>query len=463
MKRLAFWLLLTVMTPTWCATSPASPASWTAYFGTHYDAADWGSSLRDPGGPGRFGYWLPSARSSARMTVADSGSLDELRRNIVRGEVVLNVGGLGSGRDTGLVTGFLDEVRRDSAATWKRELGERVRRVAGLPDAKERIYWQFGNELNGPRFIENMAQWGGGGSRASRDESMRQFIPLYVEYFLAPGVEAIRSASQSAYGDPGRIHVMLGSLASARNPNSIRWYEQLLEYTVKGDYAKSLAGRKVHEIVDTLSIHYLVSAPDEGWAEIMDSLSQKWVGRGSVRGIWSTEELGVRRAQAGYGASTALRVTSRYLDWWIRHGWPAEQGHCFFWGAEMGKTGTRASDALNTLYEFTGPTPLARLPGGETGDLESYLFGVAGDRKRVLIAFPQERWIGGGVTFNWASMPASGWSGVLKARLLHYTPDGVQSVSATVAGNASGGYRISPQKPLVMRDGSTLLILIERG
>jgi len=102
------------------------------------------------------------------------------------------------------------------------------------------------------------------------------------------------------------------------------------------------------------------------------------------------------------------------------------------------------------------------LPGAEAGDLESYLFGVAGDRKRVLIAFPQERWIGGGVTFNWATMPASGWSGSLRARLLHYTPEGVQSLSATVAGNAGGGYRISPQKPVDMREGSALLVLIER-
>lgn len=458
MRRLAFWLLLTAMTPVWCATSPAP---WTAYFGTHYDPADWSSSLRDPGGPGRFGYWLPSARNNARMTSADSGSLEELRRHIARGEVVLNVGGLGSGRDASLVSGFMDEVRRDGAATWKRELGERVRRVASLPGASERIYWQFGNELNGPRFLDNLAQWGGAG-RMSSEETLRQFIPLYVEYFLAPGVEAIRSVSQVVHGDPNRIHVMLGSLANARNPRFVRWYEQLLDYTVKGDYAKSLAGKKVHEMVDTLSIHYLVSAPDEGWANIMDDLAQKWVGRGAVRRIWSTEELGVKRAQSGYGASTALRVTSRYLDWWIRHGWPAEQGHCFFWGAEMGRAGTRATDSLNALFEFTGQSALSRLPGAEMGELESYLFSVAGDRKRVLIAAPRDRLLGGGVTFNWANMPAAGWSGAVRARLLHYSPEGIQLIPGMVAANA-GGFRITPQKPVEMRDGSALLILLERG
>ena len=79
MRCLAFWLLMAAMTPAWCGTSPAP---WTAYFGTHYDPAPWSSSLRDPGGPGRFGYWLPSARNSARMTSADSGTLEELRRHI---------------------------------------------------------------------------------------------------------------------------------------------------------------------------------------------------------------------------------------------------------------------------------------------------------------------------------------------------------------------------------------------
>jgi hypothetical protein len=459
MKRFVFWLMMSAMMPAWCESAPEP---WAAYFGNHYESTAWASSLRDPGGPGRYGYWLPSARNNARMTTADSGDLQELSRQIARGPVVLNAGGLGSGRDESLVTNFMNDVRRDNAASWKRELAQRVRRVAAVPGASDRIYWQFGNEINGPRMLRNLAQWGGI-KNMSGAEAMRQVIPLYVEYFLAPGVEATRAASREVYGDPGRIHIMLGSLANARNPSSIRWFEQLLDYTIKGDHAKSLAGRKVSEIVDTLSIHYLVSAQDDGWSEIMDSLANKWLGRGSVRGIWSTEELGVRRAQAGLGASTALRVSSRYLDWWQRHGWSADQGHCYFWGAEMGAAGTRANDALNTLYAFTGSSPLLRLPRVEMGDFESYLFSVAGDRKRVFIVFPRKSWIGSGVTFNLANMPASGWSGPLHAKLLHFMPDGIQTLSTEVVGNAREGYRIKPIKPFEMREESTLLIMIERG
>jgi hypothetical protein len=459
MKHLLFWLLMTAMVPAWCE-SVLEP--WTAYFGNHYESAAWASSLRDPGGPGRYGYWLPSARNNARMTAADSGDLQELNRQIARGPVVLNAGGLGSGRDESLVTNFMNDVRRDNAASWKRELAQRVRNVAAVPGASDRIYWQFGNEINGPRMLRNLAQWGGI-RNMSGAEAMRQVIPLYVEYFLAPGVEATRAASREAYGDAGRIHIMLGSLANARNPSSIRWFEQLLDYTVKGEHAKSLAGRKVSEIVDTLSIHYLVSAQDDGWSGIMDGLSEKWLGRGSIRRIWSTEELGVRRAQAGLGASTALRVTARYLNWWQLHGWSADQGHCYFWGAEMGAAGTRANDALNALYAFTGSSPLLRLPRAETGGFEGYLFSVAGDRKRVLVVFPQKSWIGGGVTFSMEKMSASGWSGSLQARLLHYKPDGIQTMPAEIVGNAREGYQIKPIKPVAMSEESTLLFMIERS
>lgn len=139
MRHIAFCLLMATLMPAWCADLPAP---WTAYFGTHYDPAPWSSSLRDPGGPGLFGYWFPSARNNARMSTANSGNIEELRRHLARGEVVLNVGGLGSGRETAAVAGFLNEVRQDGGVTWKRELSSRVQRVAALPGASARVFWQ---------------------------------------------------------------------------------------------------------------------------------------------------------------------------------------------------------------------------------------------------------------------------------------------------------------------------------
>ncbi len=444
-----------------CLAGPVQAATpWTAYFGTHYELADWSSSLRDPGGPGRFGYWLPSARTERRMTSADSGSPEELRRLLARGDVVLNVGGLGSARDGDLVSAFLDAVRQDRGATWKRELAERARRVARLPGTAEHIHWQFGNEINGPRSVDNMARWAGG-SRTGLETGLAAVIPVYVEQFLAPGVEALRGVSREVHGDPQHIRIMLGSLANARHPRSVRWYEQLLDYTIRGDNAPSLAGRKVHEVVDALSVHYLASAPDEGWAEVLEGLNKRWVGKGAVRRIWATEELGVRRAQGGYGAATALRVAVRYLDWWQRHGWTPDQGHCFFWGAGMGRPGNRADDALSLLAGFTGHVPLTPLSALDSPDLESYFFSVEGDRKRFLVVFPRNGWRMGNLDFASATLPASGWQGPVRARALLFASSGTSHPSATVSASAAG-LRLALERSTAIPETGTLLFLLER-
>ena len=443
-----------------CAPTGWAEAAWTDYFGAHYDAASWAGSLRDPGGPGRFGYWFPSARNDRRLTSPDSGSAEEIRAQVVRGDVVLNVGGVGSGRDPEMVGGFIKGVRADLGATWKRELAERVRRVARIPGAAEHVYWQFGNEINGPRIVENLAKGSGMGGGGGFEGAMAASIQPYVEYFLAPGVEAVRMASREVYGDPLRIHVMLGSLANARHPRSINWYEQLLDYTIKGDYAPSLAGRKVYEIVDSLSIHYLVSSPDDGWSDVLDSLSAKWVGKGGVRRIWATEELGVRRAQGGYGAATAVKVAARYLDWWQRHGWPADRGHCFFWGAEMGRTGTRATDALGLLAEFTGPANLNRVPLQGQEGMETYLFSVDGDRKRVLVVSPRGGLRLGSARFQSLAIPTNGWGGA-RGRAFVFSANGTEQLSAT--GQGGSALTIGLDRPVEIPDNATLMILLERG
>jgi hypothetical protein len=435
----------------------AVEAPWSDYFGAHYEQRPWGGSVRDPGGPGRFGYRPPGSHVPPAKW-ADSGSPDELRPYLKEGPVVLNVGGLGSGRDVVQTENFLNSVRDDGGALWKRELSGRVRKVASIPGAMQRTYWQFGNEINGPRFLRNVVSWGGTAGR-NRAAALQEFIPLYVEYFLAPGVEAVRAASQDVYGDPGRIHVMLGSLANARDPQSVKWYGELLAYTIKGNYAPGLAGKKVYEIVDTLSVHYLVSAEDQGWSDMLDLLARDWVGKGAVKAIWSTEEIGVRRAQAGWGAATALSVTARYLTWWSAKGWDASRGHCFFWGWDMGAPGTRADDALSTLLRFTGQSPLRPLKGARAADFESHLFSASGNDKRVLIAL--NRGIGGASPLGEVSVPAAGWTGQPKARVHLYTQKGERTLTASVS-RRNGEYRVVFESPLSLAKGEALLILIDR-
>jgi hypothetical protein len=456
MNAAVFLLFLFITNEVW--SSPEN-VPWPAYFGSHYETGpdfNWGNSSRDPGGPGRFGYW-----ASNDQAMRAQGSAGELRTPISQGDVILSVGGLGSGRKLSLVSDFLDEVRADKGATWKRKLSGRVRQVASLADASERVHWQFGNEINGPKMIRNLADWSGiRGDRPA--EVMAKIIPVYVEYFLAPGVESIKATSREIYGKPDAIRVMLGSLANARNPKFIRWYEQLLSYEIKGDFAGSLRGRKVFEVVDSLSIHYLVTARDRGWADILDSLSAKWLNRGAIRRIWSTEEGGIRRARSGAGAVTALKVTARYLDWWQRNSWSTDTGRCFFWGANTGPQGTRASDALGTLYAFTGPAPLKRAPVSQVKGLESYLFDVADGHRRVFIVVPEDDGTRGTPHIDSLIVPADGWTDIESAQPWLYTTQGKQMVSATVTEAEDKNYRINFREPLVMPERSALLVLLER-
>lgn len=457
MKFVSAWLgfmVLLISSPILAKPGVAGETPWTQQFGSHYDERAWATSVRDPGGPGRYGYRIPGSRQPPAQW-AEQGDPLELKPFIARGQVVLNVGGLGSGRDETQVKAFLDSVNADRGTTWKRELASKVRPVALLSGASDAVHWQFGNEINGPRFLRNVVSWAGGDMGRDREAALQKFIPLYVEYFLAPGVEAVRGVSQELHGDPGRIRVMLGSLANARDPRAVGWYEALLAYKIVGSNAPTLAGKKVHEVVNALSIHYLVSAEDAGWSEILDRLANNWMGKGAIRAIWSTEEGGVRRAQSGYSGATALRVAARYLNWWSVRGWDASQGQCFFWGHDIGADGTRADQALDTLFRFTGHVPMRPLHKGDASGLEHYHFGAGRGDKRVLIVLGAS----GSASLTTMRIPVAGWASTPRVEALRYTPSGDQPQRVTIQ-RQQGDFLINFHNSPGLGQGETLLLLL---
>lgn len=459
MKHVSAWLgFLGLLVSMSIMAKPgfADETPWTHQFGSHYDQRAWAMSVRDPGGPGRYGVRIPGARQPPAQWAGQGDPL-ELKPYLARGQVVLNVGGLGSGRDETQVRTFLDGVHADRGTIWKRELASRVRRVALLPGTSDGVYWQFGNEINGPRFLRNVVSWTGGEIGRDREAALEKFLPLYVEYFLAPGVEAVRGVSQELHGEPGRIQVMLGSLANARDPRAIRWYEALLAYRIAGSNAPTLAGKKVHEVVNALSIHYLVSAEDAGWREMLDRLADNWMGKGAIRAIWSTEEGGVRRAQSGYGGATALRVAARYLDWWSARGWDASQGQCFFWGHDIGAGGTRADQALDTLLRFTDHVALRPLPKGDASGLEHYHFGAGQSDKRVLIVLGASE----SASLTTMRIPVAGWTSTPRVEALRYTPAGEQPQRVTIQ-RKQGDFLISFDNSPGLGRGEAMLLLLNR-
>ena len=99
---------------------------------------------------------------------------------------------------------------------------------------------------------------------------------------------------------------MLGSIVGARQP-FVRdeLLPSLLDYRIEGTYAPALAGRQVKELIDYLSVHYVLTpeavfgfddeaeqTQTDAWRLLLDDFHDRWVETGVVRGVWHTEEGG---------------------------------------------------------------------------------------------------------------------------------------------------------------------------
>ena len=72
---------------------PSAYYSWTDYFGSHYQVEPWGHSVRDPGGVGVFSVRWNQAQYNQAEDVAEKAQRD----------IIINSGGLGSGRSQEMV------------------------------------------------------------------------------------------------------------------------------------------------------------------------------------------------------------------------------------------------------------------------------------------------------------------------------------------------------------------------
>lgn len=389
------WLILAMA---WLISSAGHAAggdesTWMRRFGSHYEPVPWGQTVRDPMGAGRAGYWFMDRRTEAQQ----NAELAELRaymgRGLVRNDIVLGVGGLGSGRSMAVTTAFLDGVSRDGGAEWRAALAARVQLLVPKVGSNQLVLWQFGNEINSPRFRQNVSSWAEARDAVQMTRQMG-VIPIYVEYYLAPGIEAVREA-QAVLGVPGeQVRVLLGSLAGALNPASRRWFSELMNYSIEGTYAPSLKGRVVADVIDGISYHYLASGPQSSWDTAREWLVKLQKTYPNLRHIWATEELGVRRAREGYGASFSLRIFARYLAFWQEAGWTSGMGRCMFWGSTIAESGESANQLLTDLTEFFGVGGDIRARSVKIADMpsvESYVLSGSHTGNKAVIIFPAQR------------------------------------------------------------------------
>ena len=356
---------------------------WTDYIGSHDRSADWGKSVR---GVGRRESPVPPSSPASSDTLLESELTLRLRQISPSRTLVMPVGGLAGARDRDQVAAFLDQVESDGGSAWRAEVRQRAEAIRPVLSQSRGIYLQIGNEINSHHYGTAISSWQGGRGRV--ESNSEAIIPVYTEYFLAPAVEALRDFDWGAEA-ASRVHVVLGSVANSANPRSRAWLYDLLDYRIRGDFAPSLSGKRVVEVIDLATIHYLVTGADVEWLEILDSLKTRWIDSGLVSGVWGTEELGRRRADAELGAMTAMKVTSRYLHWWSTRGVLPDQSRFLLWGSRRGQPGNTGDDAMELLYQFLGNSLIsdvsALLDVSPQANVEAYAFETVGEPGRRVI------------------------------------------------------------------------------
>ncbi len=506
--RLQALLLLTLLLPPVmapCAAIPSAPGTtaqqWTDYLGNQQRGAPWAGFLR---GVGLMETGLGAVRDRIPARGEPMPDFALLRERvsaaIAEHDVVMPVGGLVSGRRQSHVDTFMQLIERDQGATWRDLVRTQAAAIAGLPGGRERVYWQIGNEINSRHYSLSLRTYADapGGDR-DEDAGQRQaprmrprfegadpapgrqrrlggmpndefIISYYVEYFLAPTVQAIDEASRDLFGAPGRINIMLGSLANSSSPAAQRWLDLLLDYTIEGRFAPAIKGRKVHEFIDIISIHYLVSYPGDEWRQVLGDIEQRWWGKGRVRGTWSTEELGRRRAMGGMGGVSSVQVSLRYLDWAAERALGPRQVRVNFWGGELGPPDTTAERNLTLLHDFLGDTRLRIIPktqfqpsgpGGEVlshaNRIEGYGFATQDGRRGIFGLFRDGR--SGGGRLHALHLDRA-FAPIRSARLLIFAAEGTRIVSVRLERDGEGTLLVPESAPDLGAD-ITALFLVE--
>ncbi len=216
-----------------------------------------------------------------------------------------------------------------------------------LANRKNTIYWEIGNEINSSHRF------------AMRDLTEGEHVRGhpghahdYVEYYLAPAVEALRKAAKDVYGDPQRVKIIMGSVSGILKPENQQYLDLVLGSTISGEHAPSLAGMKVTDVIDAVVIHYGI-----GKRDLLQGIYDKWIASGKVNDFWSTEELGWR----GRGDYCVALVSFKWLEFVLSNNWPqTAKPRVFFWGDGLKHYGevTDGRGALKILGPFLADHPL---------------------------------------------------------------------------------------------------------
>ena len=339
-------------------------------------------------------------------------------------------GGLGQVRDTLKAKRFVEMIEADSAVLWKSVVYRQCNELAQLPDSRNRLYYQLGNEITSTA-LSSAIRYAQGMPYSSGSDYDTSLIPFLVENYMAPTIAAIDSSSVHSFGAEGKINICLGSITNAGGKAALPYTEALLNYTISGTYAPSLAGKKVYELINIITIHYMMgNSSPEVWPDKMQDYLD-WIGKGRITGVWSTEEVGIKKAMSGAGAAYAARATFRYLKAAIDNGYSSKVVRTNYWGWENGPANTRVNDFLSELHGFLGSVKLRfidsihTIPADPSG-LEWYGFVNESNDKGILAMS------GNYASVDRVALDMNGWGTIADARLIRFDTTGTAEIPVTV-------------------------------
>jgi hypothetical protein len=267
-----------------------------------------------------------------------------------------NVGEINHGN-----SGLIEHVMDRNGAYFKDALYElfRFAHTGEFENLPIKIYWEIGNEINSERrfSLENRPLKKGATGVAAH-LNIIEHAQDYLEYYLAPVVEALRTASAEILGDPHAVQLFCGSLTWPRSPHTLAFLRIILQGTVRGDHAPSLSGKNGYQLVDSIAVHYTLANH-----VVMDTYYDEWVASGKVRSLWNTEELGAK----GRGDYMVALLSFRYLSYWLDRDWDPDRARMIFYGDRMERPGisTRGDQMQLHLGRFFRNDSLFRIPPSE--------------------------------------------------------------------------------------------------
>lgn len=321
------------------------------HIGSLYSEFSWAGHIRDP-------YRTIEIMMPETYTLPSQAVIDALGIHLSKHDMILQIGGMGSaklpaiGTEKDVFSSYMDFIIKHGASAWQDLVTNLVNQVESKAPVGRELYWQIGNEINSNSYrvsIDTYFQ-----NHPVNTQIGSQHIPVYVEYFLAPTLEAMRDVSAKA---------ALGSVSGYGNSAPTKFMDNLLNYTIQGVFAPTLAGLTVKDVIDLITIHYHLGADD--WWDDLTYLS------GYGIPIWTTEDIGIRAAQEGKGAGAAISYTARALQWALHdpdYRWS-------FYGTTNGTAGSRIDDALTDLHSIVSDQPV-KLLTHRVDDTEEYVYRV---------------------------------------------------------------------------------------